>query len=497
MFMAKKIRKILIANRGEIAVRIIQTCKKLGIQSAAVYSDADRKSRHVLEADQAFHLGASPSSESYLRGEKIIEIALKNGVQAIHPGYGFLSENADFAKRVNQSGLLFIGPSPKSIQLMGSKLASKEAVANFGVPLVPGVKKAVSDVAEAKNIANEIGFPILIKASAGGGGKGMRVVENMQELPEQMKRAINEAESSFGDGSVFIEKYLSKPRHIEIQILGDQFGNIVHLFERECSIQRRHQKLVEEAPSAVLTDELRKEMGDAAIKVAKAAEYYNAGTVEFLLDEKYNFYFLEMNTRLQVEHPVTEMITGLDLVEEQIKIAEGKELTFKQDDLKIEGHAIEFRVCAENPEDNFSPDIGQITKYIKPSGSKIRVDDFIYTGAEIPIFYDNMFAKLIVHAQSRPEAIELMKKAIEGYRIEGVYTTLSFGDFVMNHPKFQTGDFDTGFVEKYFKNKENSEALDKYQEVARSFAQFFFENHQAPFAKMKKNEQWQNRSSPK
>jgi len=495
--MAQTIEKILIANRGEIAVRIIKTCKKLGIKSVAVYSEADRKSRHVFEADQAIHIGPSASIESYLQGEKIIGAAKKTGAQAIHPGYGFLSENADFANLVRENGLIFIGPSSKSIDLMGSKLASKEAVDKFGVPLVPGVKKAIEEEKEAMRIAEEIGYPILVKASAGGGGKGMRVVESPEELPEQMQRAINEAESSFGDGRVFIEKYLSKPRHIEIQILGDQQGNIVHLFERECSIQRRHQKLVEEAPSVVLTEELRQKMGEAAINVARAAEYYNAGTVEFLLDENHGFYFLEMNTRLQVEHPVTEMITGLDLVEQQIKIASGQPLGFKQEDLKMNGHAIELRLCAENPKENFSPDIGVLTQYQIPQLPGVRVDDFMYAGGEIPIFYDNMFSKLIVHGRSRTEAIQLMKKAIELYRIEGVANTLAFGRFVMNHPAFVSGDFDTSFVQKHFQFVSESEQENEHREVSTLFAKFFFENYKAPIVQQKEDWSWQRRNKEK
>ncbi len=443
-------KKILIANRGEIALRVMRTCRKLGIKTVAVYSEADREALHVKFADEAFLLGPPPSSQSYLLGDKIIEICLNSGVDAIHPGYGFLSENADFARKVSKAGLKLIGPSPEAMQTMGNKLAAKEAVSEYNVPMVPGINKAILDSALAMKEAQEIGFPVLIKASAGGGGKGMRVVSHVEEFEEQMKLAINEAKSAFGDGSVFLEKYVENPRHIEIQILGDQFGNIVYLFERECSIQRRHQKLVEEAPSSIVNPELRKRMGEAAVNVAKACHYTGAGTVEFLVDKNLDFYFLEMNTRLQVEHPVTEMITGLDLVKEQIRIARGEPLGYNQEDIKINGHAIELRICAEDPAEDFVPSIGKLTRYIKPEGLNIRVDDCMEEGMEIPIYYDNMIAKLIVWAENRPEAINFMNKAISDYEIEGIKTTLPFGKFVMNNQNFQNGDFDTHFVKTHF-----------------------------------------------
>ncbi|MFT5512480.1 MAG: acetyl-CoA carboxylase biotin carboxylase subunit [Bacteroidia bacterium] len=447
-----KFHKILIANRGEIAVRVIRTCQKLGIKTVAVYSDADRFSKHIRLADEAYCLGAGPSTESYLRADKIIELCKKHKVDAIHPGYGFLSENANFARQLANNNIVLIGPSPEAMEVMGSKLASKDAVAKYNVPMVPGVNEAVEDPKKAIEIAKGIGFPVLIKASAGGGGKGMRIVKHEAELESQMKLAISEAISSFGDGAVFIERFVQNPRHIEIQVLGDNHGNIVHLFERECSIQRRHQKLVEEAPSAILTEELRTAMGNAAVDVAKACDYSGAGTVEFLVDSDMNFYFLEMNTRLQVEHPVTEMITGLDLVEQQIRVAEGEELAFKQSDLSINGHALELRVCAEDPMNDFLPTIGRIEKYIPPTGDNIRVDDFVDTGYDIPIFYDNMIAKLIVWAPTRQEAIDKMKEAINAFHIEGLQTTLEFGTFVLNHPNFISADFDTQFVPKYFSN---------------------------------------------
>ena len=447
-------KKILIANRGEIAVRVIRTCQKLGIKTVAVYSEADRFSKHIQLADEAFCLGPGPSADSYLRADKIIDICKKHEVDAIHPGYGFLSENAGFARLLSQNNIVLIGPSPEAMEVMGSKLASKAAVAKYNVPMVPGINEAVEDPKKAIEVAREVGFPVLVKASAGGGGKGMRIVHEESELESQMKMAISEAISSFGDGAVFIERFVQNPRHIEIQVLGDNHGNIVHLFERECSIQRRHQKLVEEAPSAVLTEALRSAMGEAAVNVAKACNYSGAGTVEFLLDSNHNFYFLEMNTRLQVEHPVTELITGLDLVEQQIRVAEGEPLAFQQSDLTINGHALELRVCAEDPMNDFLPTIGKIETYNPPKGEHIRVDDFVDAGYDIPIFYDNMISKLIVWAPTRLEAIEKMKDAINRYEIEGLETTLSFGSFVLNHPNFVNADFDTQFVPKYFSKEQ-------------------------------------------
>jgi acetyl-CoA carboxylase biotin carboxylase subunit len=445
-----KIKKILVANRGEIALRVMRSAREMGIKTVAVYSEADRNALHVRLADEAVLIGPPPSSESYLRMTHLIDAAKKTGADAIHPGYGFLSENEDFAQLVHDNGLIFIGPSPKSIELMGSKLAAKAAVAKFGVPLVPGTSEPITDVAAARKLATSIGYPVLIKASAGGGGKGMRIVQSDDEFQEQMERAVSEATSAFGDGSVFIEKYVTQPRHIEFQIFGDQHGNVVHLFERECSIQRRHQKVVEEAPSSVLTPEVRKAMGEAAINVARAANYYGAGTVEFILDEKLNFYFLEMNTRLQVEHPVTEMITGIDLVKLQIRVAEGEPLPFRQEDLRIHGHAIEVRVYAEDPANNFLPDIGTLQTYKRPQGNGIRVDDGFEQGMSIPFYYDPMIAKLVCHAETREGAIEKTIRAIDEYEITGLETTLGFCKFVMQHEAFSSGNFDTRFVEKYF-----------------------------------------------
>jgi propionyl-CoA carboxylase alpha chain len=455
----------------------------MGIATVAVYSEADRNAPHVRFADEAVLIGPAPSNQSYLVMEKVIAAAKQTGADAIHPGYGFLSENADFARQVEAADIIFVGPKPHAIEVMGNKLAAKEAVADYDIPMVPGIEEAITDVELAKEIGDKVGYPILIKAAAGGGGKGMRVVENREELQEQMERAISEATSAFGDGSVFIEKYVTSPRHIEIQVLADSHGNVVHLFERECSIQRRHQKVIEEAPSVPLSametcaapadapendaeneeeatrpyslppnppQTLRERMGEAAIKCAKACDYLGAGTVEFLLDGEGNFYFLEMNTRLQVEHPVTELITGVDLVEQQILIARGEKLAFKQEDLQIRGHAIELRVYAEDPLENFLPSIGTLHVYRPPSGHGIRVDDGFEEGMEVPIYYDPMIAKLITFGATREEALAKMKEAIDNYHIVGIETTLSFGRYVIGHDAFICGDFDTGFVKDHY-----------------------------------------------
>ncbi|TYB72648.1 acetyl-CoA carboxylase biotin carboxylase subunit [Bizionia saleffrena] len=456
-------KKLLVANRGEIAIRVMRTAKKMGIKTVAVYSTADRNAPHVKYADEAVLIGEAPSNQSYLLGDKIIEVAKSLNVDAIHPGYGFLSENAGFAEKAEQNNILFIGPKSKAIKIMGSKLAAKEAVKAYDIPMVPGTAEAITDIPEAKKIATTIGFPILIKASAGGGGKGMRVVEKEADFESQMDRAISEAVNAFGDGSVFIEKYVASPRHIEIQIMADNHGNVIHLFERECSIQRRHQKVVEEAPSAVLTPELREKMGQAAIEVAKACDYVNAGTVEFLLDDDLNFYFLEMNTRLQVEHPVTELITGTDLVELQIRVARNEVLQLKQSDLKIKGHAIELRVYAEDPLNDFLPSVGHLDVYQLPVGENIRVDNGFEQGMDIPIYYDPMLAKLITYGDTRAEAIQLMSTAISAYKVEGIQTTLTFGAFVCQHEAFTSGHFNTHFVKQFYspeaiKAKQENEA---------------------------------------
>jgi propionyl-CoA carboxylase alpha chain len=443
-------KKVLIANRGEIARRVIRTLKKMNIATVAVYSDADKDAPHVKEADEAVYLGASPSSESYLNQDKILDYCKKLGVEGIHPGYGFLSENAGFARKVKAAGIKLIGPSPESMEVMGDKLSAKQAVKEFGVPLVPGVDHAITDVNEAKKIAEQVGYPILIKASAGGGGKGMRLVQNSEEFEEQMNLAQSEARNSFGDDAVFIEKFVTKPRHIEIQVFADQLGNTVYIFERECSIQRRHQKVVEEAPSAVVSPELRKRMGEAAVAVCKACNYEGAGTVEFLLDANLDFFFLEMNTRLQVEHPVTEEISGLDLVEWQVRVAIGERLPKLQHELEINGHAIEIRVYAEDTMNGFTPDIGTLNRYRLPSGKGVRVDGAFEEGMEIPIFYDPMIAKLVVWGETREEAIEKCLEAINEYEISGLNTTLDFGKYVLQHPAFRSGDFDTNFIKTYF-----------------------------------------------
>ncbi|MBX9853189.1 MAG: acetyl-CoA carboxylase biotin carboxylase subunit [Cytophagaceae bacterium] len=492
-----KIQKLLIANRGEIALRVIRSAKEMGIKTVAIYSEADRNSLHVRNADEAYCIGPPPSAQSYLNIQQIIQVCKKAKVDAIHPGYGFLSENAEFAAEVKKNKIIFIGPSPQSIEIMGSKLAAKDAASKFKIPMVPGGDKAVKSVEEARNISQKIGYPVLIKASAGGGGKGMRIVEDDSQLEENMKRATSEALSAFGDGSVFIEKYISSPKHIEIQILGDQHGNIIYLFERECSIQRRYQKVVEEAPSSAITPQVREAMGKAAVDVARSCNYFSAGTVEFILDENLNYYFLEMNTRLQVEHPVTEMITGIDLVKEQIKIAQGEKLQYKQEDLSIRGHAIELRVYAEDPSNNFLPDIGKLKTYERPQGPGIRVDDGYEEGMDIPIYYDPMIAKLVVHASTRAEAIERMIRAVQEYKISGVANTLQFGEFVMKHPSFQNGKFDTHFVSKYFSPDLLKKTTGEFKILAAAFAGWYLENnHQKTEAiptTAGKNSKWKNR----
>lgn len=473
-------QKILVANRGEIALRIMRTAREMGIKTVAVFSEADRNMPFVRFADEAVCIGPAPSSQSYLRADKIIEVAKQTGADAIHPGYGFLSENASFSKAVSDAGLIFIGPSAYSIDMMGSKISAKQAAKKFNVPMVPGTENPLESVEEAKVIAKEAGYPVLIKASAGGGGKGMRVVNNEEELESQMQMAKSEALSSFGDDAVFIEKYVSAPRHIEIQLLGDQHGNYVYLFERECSIQRRHQKLVEEAPSSCLTPDIRNAMGESAVAVARSCKYHGAGTVEFLVDENLNFYFLEMNTRLQVEHCVTEMITGKDLVREQINVARGEKLSFTQDDLTINGHSLELRVCAEDPANNFLPDTGKLETYQPPKGPGVRVDDGYEEGMDIPIFYDPMIAKLVVHGATRDEAIDRLCRAVDEYYIRGIKTTLGFGKWAVQTEAFRKGTFDTGFIGKYFKPEylvQDNEDIDK---VAALLSAFTWEKEKKP-----------------
>lgn len=491
-------KKVLVANRGEIARRVLRTLKKMNIKSVAIYSDADVNAPHVLEADEAVYVGKSPSAESYLQQDLILKICKDLGVDGIHPGYGFLSENAGFARKVKDAGMKLIGPSPESMELMGDKLSAKQAVKDYHVPLVPGVDEAISDIPAAKRIAEEVGYPILIKASAGGGGKGMRLVYEESEFEEQMILAQNEARSSFGDDAVFIEKFVNQPRHIEIQVFADQHGNAVHLFERECSVQRRHQKVIEEAPSAVLTPEIREKMGAAAVQVCKACNYEGAGTVEFLIDANLDFYFLEMNTRLQVEHPVTEEITGLDLVEWQIRVARGERLPKLQDELAINGHAVEIRVYAEDSLNGFTPDIGTLNRYRIPTGKSVRVDDAFEEGMEIPIYYDPMIAKLVVWGKTRTEAIDRAIKAIDDYQISGVKTTLDFGKFVLKHEAFRSGNFDTNFVKEHFSSPdlmadamvEESIAL---QHAVDSIWTHVIELNNQAFASIEISSSWKNR----
>ncbi|WP_299024830.1 acetyl-CoA carboxylase biotin carboxylase subunit [uncultured Thermanaerothrix sp.] len=453
-------KKILIANRGEIAVRIARACRELGIQSVAVYSDADRQALHVRYADEAYYLGPSPARESYLCADKILAIARKCGADAIHPGYGFLAERADFAQACMESGITFIGPKPSAIAAMGDKAVARATVAVAGVPVVPGTEGEgnLSDE-ELLTIAPQIGFPLLIKATAGGGGKGMREVRSIEEMPALLQAARREAEAAFGDGNIYLEKLIPGARHIEFQILADSYGNIVHLGERECSIQRRHQKLVEESPSPLLAEnpDLRARMGEVAIRAAKAVGYVNAGTIEFLVDQEHNFYFLEMNTRLQVEHPVTEMVTGTDLVKEQILIAAGCPLRFTQEDVHLRGAAIECRINAEDPAHNFIPTIGQIRHLFTPAGPGVRLDSGIYAGYEISPYYDPLIAKLIVWGETRTEAIQRMRRALEELRIVGVQTNVPFHLALMHAPRFIAGQYDTSFVDQHLVTAQNSD----------------------------------------
>lgn len=443
-------QKVLIANRGEIALRVMRSLKEMGIQTVAVFSEADRLAPFVKAADEAVYLGPAPANESYLRTDLILEHAKALGVDGIHPGYGFLSENPDFARTVEEAGLTFIGPDGRAIEIMGDKLAAKAAVQQYNIPLLPGTDEPMEDLQAAKAVADDIGYPVLIKAAAGGGGKGMRIVEQPADMEEQFERAVSEASSAFGNGAVFIEKYVASPRHIEIQVLGDKHGNYVYLHERECSIQRRHQKVIEEAPSSIITPGLRQQMGEAAIGVARSCGYVGAGTVELLVDEDKNFYFLEMNTRLQVEHPVTEMITGIDLVQEQIRVARGEELGYPQEAIPLNGHAIELRVYAEDPENNFLPAIGTLTTYRPPDGFGIRTDSGYEEGQTIPVTYDPMIAKLIAHDKDRQRAIDKLSRAIDDFQLAGVDSTLGFGKFTIQHPQFRGGDYDTHFVSQHF-----------------------------------------------
>ena len=444
----KEIRKVLVANRGEIAVRIMRSCREMGIETVAVFSDADRNSMHVRYADEAFHIGPAASAESYLNIKKIIETAKISGADAIHPGYGFLSENAIFSRRCKKEGILFIGPSAESIESMGDKMSARKRMIKAGVPVVPGNTDKVTDEAEALEIIKGIGLPVMIKASAGGGGKGMRLVKRVSQVESSLRSARSEARTAFGDDAVYIEKYIESPHHIEFQVLADKYGNTVHLFERECSVQRRHQKVIEETPSPIMTAELREEMGKCAVAATKAANYEGAGTIEFIVDDNLNFYFLEMNTRLQVEHPITEQTVGVDLVKEQIRIAEGRELPFTQSDLKQSGHAIECRIYAEDSENNFMPSAGKITHITEPQGLGIRNDGYVYEGYSIPVYYDSMISKLIAWGSNREETIEKMKRALYEYKISGVSTNIRFLEKIVENEDFRKGKYNTDFIEK-------------------------------------------------
>jgi acetyl-CoA carboxylase biotin carboxylase subunit len=444
----KPIKKVLVANRGEIAIRIMRSCREMGIQTVAVFSDADRTSMHVRYANEAYNIGPAPSSESYLKMDVIIAIAKKSGSDAIHPGYGFLSENSDFARRCREEGIVFIGPSPESIDMMGNKISARKKMITAGVPVVPGTTEKVTNEAEAAKYIMDIGLPVMIKAAAGGGGKGMRLVKKESQISASLRSARSEAKAAFGDDALYIEKYIDSPHHIEFQVLADRFGNTVHLFERECSVQRRHQKVVEETPSPLLTPEIRTRMGAYAVAAAKAAQYEGAGTIEFIMDEQLNFYFLEMNTRLQVEHPITERVVGVDLVKEQIRIAEGFRLPFDQKDLAQSGHAIECRIYAEDTDNNFMPNPGTITHITEPFGLGVRCDGYVYEGYSIPIYYDSLISKLIVWGRTREEAIERMRRALYEYKITGVKTTIRFLERIMDTPDFRKGTYNTHFIEK-------------------------------------------------
>ena len=464
-------KKVLIANRGEIAVRIIRACKELGIKTVAIFSDIDRKALHVRLADEAYFVGPAQAAQSYLNMEKIMEVAKISEAEAIHPGYGFFAENYDFVRRVESEGLVFIGPPAEAVRLLGDKVAARKTMKNSGVRIVPGTEVEIDSDEQGAFIAEKVGFPVLIKAVGGGGGKGMRIVREKSELKSSLRAASSEAKSAFADSRIYIEKYLERPRHVEIQILADKFGNVIHLGERECSIQRRHQKVVEESPSPVVDEKMRKAMGEAAVTATKASGYVNAGTIEFLVDSDRSFYFLESNTRLQVEHPVTEMVTGIDLAKEQLRIASGIKLSYRQEDIRWRGSAIECRIYAEDPENNFLPSTGVVHSYWEPSGPGIRVDSGLYEGAEVSLFYDPLISKLLAWGKDRDEAIQRMKRALLEYRISGVATTIPFHLKVMDNPKFQKGEIHTHFIDEEFEKEKLSEVEDK-DEILRAVAVF-------------------------
>jgi acetyl-CoA carboxylase, biotin carboxylase subunit len=472
-------KKILIANRGEIAVRVIRACRELGVLSVAVYSDVDRASLHVRKADEAYHIGKANATESYLNIEKIVDTATRCGAEAIHPGYGFLSENAKFAQACADAGIKFIGPSPASIDLMGSKTRARREMQRAGIPLVPGTSAGVESYEQAQQTARQIGYPVMLKAAAGGGGKGMRLVHSPEELKPALESAQSEAGGAFGDSEVYLEKAIINPRHIEMQILADEHGNVVHLGERECSLQRRHQKVLEEAPSPIVGEEMREKIGDVAVRVATAAGYSNAGTIEFLVDENKNFYFLEMNTRLQVEHPVTELITGLDLVHLQIRIASGERLPFKQEEIRIRGHAIECRIYAEDPDNNFFPSPGKITLLLSPSGPGIRRDSGMYEGWTVPLEYDPLLAKLIGYGTDRQQAVGRLLRALNEYFVGGIKTNISLFRRILSDPDFQAGKLDTGFLDRLLA-RETPVSADGNSEIAAIAAGIFAVLDSAP-----------------
>jgi acetyl-CoA carboxylase biotin carboxylase subunit len=447
-------KRVLIANRGEIAVRIIRACREMGIESVAVFSDVDRKALHVRKADYAYHIGPATASESYLNVDKILDVARRSHAEAIHPGYGFLSENARFARACADAGIKFIGPSPESMEMMGSKTRARQNMKRAGVPFVPGSERGL-DLDAAERLAEQIGYPVMLKAAAGGGGKGMRMVSSPEELHSAYENARSEAQRSFGDNEVYLEKFIVNPRHVEMQIFGDEHGNVVYLGERECSVQRRHQKVMEESPSPIVDHDMRQRMGEIAVRVAKAASYYNAGTIEFLVDQERNFYFLEMNTRLQVEHPVTEFVTGLDLVHLQMRVASGEKLPFKQKDIKLRGHAIECRIYAEDPDNNYFPSPGQITRLISPSGPGIRRDSGMYEGWNVPIEYDPLLAKLVGYGEDREQAINRLLRALYEYFVGGIKTNTSLFRRILKDPDFRAGNLDTGFLDRLLAKPSN------------------------------------------
>lgn len=489
-------KRILIANRGEIAVRVIRAARELGIEATAIYHAVDRESTFVYYADFAYEIFADTPKSAYLDIEQIIDVALKSGCTAIHPGYGFLSENAEFARAVGSAGLKFIGPPPEAIELMGSKTRARELMANAGVPIVPGTKEKITDIERVYEIAKILGYPILLKAAAGGGGKGMRKVSSPEEMLSAFESAQREALKSFGDDSIYIEKLIENPKHIEIQIIADERGNFVHLGERDCSIQRRHQKIIEEAPSTVLDDELREKMGEVAINAAKACGYCNAGTIEFLFDKNKNFYFLEMNTRLQVEHPVTEMVTGIDIAKEQIRIAAGEPLSFSQKDVRWNGHSIECRIYAEDPFNGFLPDTGKISYLRRPGGAGVRIDSGVENGSEVTIFFDPMIGKLIIWGKDRLEAISRMERALRNYRIKGIKTIIPFELAVMQHPDFRFGYFDTGFIENSFDFDILEKMKAQNEEIIAAIAAYgfrMFKNQSLPANSLNKQNKWKLR----